>query len=244
MQDALNSYDWEGLKSGTAEDALIAFQKILWYHLVKYIPRKTIDERKSTHPWLNERTRQAISRKQAAEGTDRYEKESDDCRKIINEERQRYVQKLKDKLLALPKGSKQWWKINRELLNRKRKISSIPSLKEDSIWITGAKSKADAFARTFSSKATLPPEFIDTPFFGIPDEEFDNFVAFRSRTCKRLLKKLDEKKATGHDKISASILKRLSDCIARPFAFVCRRLFEEGCWPHMWKYHLIVPIYK
>ena len=69
-------------------------------------------------------------------------------------------------------------------------------------------------------------------------------MSFRSRSCKSILKKLDEKKATGHDKISAIILKRLSDCLARPFAFVCRRLFEEGCWPTAWKYHLIIPIFK
>ena len=52
------------------------------------------------------------------------------------------------------------------------------------------------------------------------------------------------KKATGHDKISAMILKKLCDCLARPFTRVCRRLFEEGCWPTMWKYHLIIPIFK
>jgi len=80
--------------------------------------------------------------------------------------------------------------------------------------------------------------------FAAPDVEFTDFVAFRSRTARRLLKTLDANKATGHDKISAAILKRLSDCIAVPFTQVVRRLFNEGCWPNVWKFHLVVPIFK
>jgi hypothetical protein len=53
-----------------------------------------------------------------------------------------------------------------------------------------------------------------------------------------------ERKATGHDMISAAILKKLHDCIAVPFTRVARRLFYEGCWPKVWQYHIIVPIFK
>ena len=116
--------------------------------------------------------------------------------------------------------------------------------KKDNNWITDAKEKANTFAQVFNDKAQLPPELIDCPFFGMPDDEFEKHICFRSRTCRRLLKKLDEKKASGHDKISAVILKKLSDCLCIPFAYICRRIFEEGCWPTMWKFHLIVPIYK
>ena len=60
---------------------------------------------------------------------------------------------------------------------------------------------------------------------------------------RRLFKKLDESKATGHDKISAHILKRLADFLAILFTQLCRRLLYEGCWPSAWKYHLIIPIF-
>jgi len=74
--------------------------------------------------------------------------------------------------------------------------------------------------------------------------ELDDFIAFRSRFIKRLFKRLDESKATDHDRISAAILKRLADQLAMPFTRICRRMFYEGCWPKTWKLHLIVPIYK
>ena len=61
---------------------------------------------------------------------------------------------------------------------------------------------------------------------------------------KQLLKKLNNEIATGHDKISTAILKRLYDVLAVPFTIICRRLLYEGCWPKIWRMHLIVPIFK
>ena len=107
-----------------------------------------------------------------------------------------------------------------------------------------AKAKADAFAKVFESKSQLPPEVIDTPFFCSPEVVREDFVPFRTRDTKKLFKKLDEAKATGPDRISAVILKRLGDLLAMPFTRICRRLFYEGCWPEAWKLHLIVPSYK
>ena len=123
-------------------------------------------------------------------------------------------------------------------------MKSIPPLRDGSTWLVDAKAKADIFANTFVSKSHLPPEVVDTPFFSMPDQELDDFIPLRTRCTARLFKKLDESKATGEDKISAAILKRLSDCLAVPFTQVCRRLLYEGCWPRVWKTHLIVPIYK
>ena len=163
---------------------------------------------------------------------------------MLAEERLRYVQELKQKLAQLPKCSKQWWRINRELLNRKSRLISIPILRDDEKWLTDSREKADAFARTFSSKSELPPEVIDTPFFGEPETEWQDYIILRSRKCRRFFKELDASKASGHDKISAAILKRLYNVLAVPFTRVCRRLFFEGCWPSVWKYHLVVPIFK
>jgi hypothetical protein len=107
-----------------------------------------------------------------------------------------------------------------------------------------ATAKANAFAKTFVGKSKLPPEVVDTPFFGPPEIQNRVFVVFRTRTMKRLLSKLNINKATGNDKISAEILQKLSDCLAAPFTKVCRRLFYEACWPNVWKQHVVVPIYK
>ena len=244
IEHELTVFDWSALRQGTAEDSLSYFLEVLWNVLIKHIPRKDIVSRKSTHPWLNERCRNALVQKNNAEGTNRFEAERLRCIQILGEERVSYVQSIKLKLQNLRRHSKQWWRINRELLRKKASMSSIPTLRDESGWLTDAKQQADTFARTFSDKAKLPAEVVDTPFFGSPENQFDEVVVFRSRACKKLLKKLDESKATGNDNISAVILKKLAACIAMPFTIVCRRLFHEGCWPTIWKFHLIVPIFK
>ena len=83
----------------------------------------------------------------------------------------------------------------------------MPPLHQDGEWLLDAKSKPDIFAKTFDAKCTLAPEVVDTPFFSLPENELDEFVAFRTRHTRHLFKKLDESKATGSDRISAAIHK-------------------------------------
>ena len=187
---------------------------------------------------------ETIRLKHVAEGTEKFAEESQKCAATLSEGKQEYVVKLKEKFAGLPKCSKKWWSLCRELLHRKAKLSTVPALKDGANWLSDAKAKADLFVRTFASKSTLPEEIVDTPFFGPPANEFDSFISFRSRVCRRLLKTLNGNKATGHDHISAEILKRFCDCLAIPFTLVCRRLFKDGCWPAVWKYHMVVPIFK
>jgi len=244
LKKELQEWDWHLLRNGTAEDALQIFLEILWLHLVKHIPRRQLDIVKRSHPWINERSKKAIAENNRVEGTPVFNHASARCSVVLKEERAKHVQQVKEKMASLPRSSKQWWKINRELLHRKATLSSIPTLREDGKWIKDPKEKADIFARNFRSKANLPEELVDTPFFGCATDDEMHFFSFRSRNTKRLFQKLDACKATGGDMISASILKRLCDCLAVPFTIVVRRLFSEGCWPSAWKYHLICPIFK
>ena len=244
LQKELKEVDWSELARGTAEDSVNLFLAILWSLLIKHTPRKEITNKQSTHPWLNDRCRQAIVNKNDAEGSDSFQAKQEMCDEVLRQERAKYTEALKAKLVTLPKSSKQWWRINRELLNRKATLMTVPPLRDEGTWILEAKLKADTFAKTFAAKCQLVPETVDTPFFHEPDVEMMDFVAMRTRFTRRLLEKLDVSKATGHDRISAAILKRLGECLAMPFTRVCRRLYEEGCWPAVWKLHLIVPIYK
>ena len=81
-------------------------------------------------------------------------------------------------------------------------------------------------------------------FFRISRKQLDEILIFRFRVCKKLLKNLDESRATGNDNVSPVILKKLAACIAIPFAILCRRLFYEGCWPTIWNFHSLVPLFK
>ena len=180
---------------------------------------------------MNLHCENAIKAKNDADGTPSFDTQRDLCTRVLTEEYQKHLLELKTKIANLKKGSKQWWRLNRELIEKKSKCSSIPPLRDGTAWVNTSKEKADLFATTFAGKATLPDESVDCPFFGKPDAEFDEFVALRSRYTAKLLRDLDESKATGPDRIPASILKRIWKEIAVPFTKLCRRLLQEACWP-------------
>ena len=198
LSKALSEIDWSPLKRGTAEDAINYFLDILWTMLLKFIPRKEVEWKKSSHPWINDRCKKAIQEKARAEDTDKYEKMNERCSEILREECQKYIDKLKSKLSSLPRSSKQWWRINRELMHRKAKVSSIPPLREGKEWILNAKDKADSFARVFAAKNELPPEVVDTPFFGHADAFLDEFIPLRSRSTMQIFKKLNSDTFPSH----------------------------------------------
>ena len=58
-------------------------------------------------------------------------------------------------------------------------------------------------------------------FFGNAEIDLTEFIALRSRTTKKLFGKLKEDTATGNDKISATILKKIKEEISAPFTFIC-----------------------
>ena len=151
------------------------FFEVLWLHLVKHIPRRQLDIVKQSHPWMSDRSKRAIVEKNLGEGTSGFKTASIKCAETLAEERCKHVQKVKDKMATLPPATKQWWKINRELLRHKATLSSIRTLREDGRWIKDAKDKADACARNFESKAQLPDELVDTPFFGCASDNIDHF---------------------------------------------------------------------
>jgi len=166
LQQELEGFDWAMLEDGDAEQCANLFWEVLWICLVKHIPQKVVRCKRSSHPWLNSRCHEAIIRKNIAEGSDyeSYKSAQASCDEVLRQEHAKYVEALKAKLSALPRCSKQWWRINRELLRRKSNIASIPPLRDGTNWILDAKAKADTFAETFASESKLAPELVDTSF--------------------------------------------------------------------------------
>ena len=91
--------------------------------------------------------------------TDHFNATSRDTHHIILDEYHKYQQRLRQTISQLPRGSKEWWSYNRQLLNRKTKTSSIPPLRDtDRTYVHDAQAKADLLAKTFTEKSKLPPK--------------------------------------------------------------------------------------
>ena len=244
MKIELRRIDWTRLQNSSVDDAVKYFTDLLWYLCLKFIPSETIKVSKRSHPWLNERCKVAIEKKHSLQDTGRSQQATEECAVVLAEEYRKYKEQLKSKISKLGKNDKRWWQLNKELLNHKAKMSSIPPLRdEDGSWITDSKSKANLFASVWQAKCSLPSEGNES-FHDNPELQLDSFIAIRSRQVFHELSHLNCNKATGPDKISAYILKELAEEIACPLAILARRILYEGVWPEVWRIHHLVPIFK
>ena len=131
LKDSLKKIDWTALKKGSADDAAKYFLEMLWFTLCNHIPYEEVSIHKRSHPWLNQKCEEAINAKNAAESTENYAEMRQKCTEVLTGEYQKHLAQLKDKISNLKKGSKEWWRLNRELLDKKSKCSSIPPLRTE-----------------------------------------------------------------------------------------------------------------
>ena len=126
LEVELQSIDWHLLSKGTSEDALTYFLEMLGLCLRKFIPYRKVTEKKQSHPWLNARCENAISKKNAAEGTPEFDAMQKICSRVLAEEYHKHLEELRKKIAGMKRWSKQWWRLNRQLLKKKAKLGSIP----------------------------------------------------------------------------------------------------------------------
>ena len=166
------------------------------------------------------------------------------CAEIIRTTRATYLAKLKEDMSKLPRGSKRWWSLNKQLLHRQAAPSFFPPLKDGhGHWHRDPVGKANLLDDVLQKKSQLPPETTEH-FFATVADEMSNWFPIRPRQVRRLLEKLRIDQATGPDGFPARFLKRLARYLCLPIALIARRIFSEARWPDAWRLHFIVPLFK
>ena len=156
-----------------------------------------------------------------------------------------HVEKTREQIKSLPRGSKEWWRLNRLLLGRASKQNvSIPPLKNrDGDWILESGEKADLFGDTFSAKSKLPErERKWNP--KRPTTEQASFLILKTKATEAILKGLDPDKATGPDSLPGRILKMCASELALPVTKLAREMLKRGEWPDCWRDHWLTQIFK
>ena len=79
------------------------------------------------------------------------------CGRILFEEYLLYIQRMRNKLRNERRGSKGWWRVANQIMEKQGNQVSIPALKNiASAWVREPKAKANLLAATFSTKFSLP----------------------------------------------------------------------------------------
>ena len=247
---AYENFAWSTLLQNDDIDTIIAETSRTILDIARqHIPRKTIKERKGSHPWLDADCLHAIRRKRASDGTVLSEEATRTCTATIADAYTKYIEKKKAELRALKRGSKKWWLVAKSLLDSASKRGGIPSLRdENGEWVHDPVHKADMFADMLSKKFVLPAESHDDNFESHSDDDFvlkmSGFVFVRERWVLRELKRLRVDQATGPDDIPTRLLKDCASVLSRPFCAVLRKIVVRRTWPKMWQFHRIAPLFK
>ena len=119
---------------------------------------------------MNEVYSTLVEQKRAAYGTPAFDLKQQQCSAGIYSEYCKYVERMRVKMRNLPRGSKAWWKLSKELMLQARPCSPIPALLDTGgKWITEASDKANLFAHSFLAKSELPT-IITNEFSSIDNE--------------------------------------------------------------------------
>ena len=168
------------------------------------------------------------------------------CKDILAEDYKQYQTQLREQMQKLPRGSKQWWALNRRLLNQTSSLSSILPLRKSgtSPWITAPCAKADVVAETFMAKSTLPEPTSLQQTYAPPHVQMADFAVLRTRWAKKILKRINQNKAAGPDGIPGRLLKECATELSAIIVRIARRCISEAAWPRLWRYHWIQPLQK
>ena len=102
------------------------------------------------------------------------------------------MEKIQDDLANLRRGSKKWWRLTEQIMNRQANPSFFPALKDSQgKWCVTAKDKANAFAKCWSEEFQMLPE-VEEQFFPAPLQKMNDFVPIRERDVKKVLATLRE----------------------------------------------------
>ena len=150
IQAEFDAFDWTPMDFVDVDAAERYFHDNVVAILGRHIPRRVISERKSSHPWINDRCLEAIAVKNASLGAVDFASKAVSCSAILFGKFLSYVARMRDKLLREKRGSKRWWKIANEIMDVSAQFSSIPTLKTESGWVYDQFSNANLLADVFS----------------------------------------------------------------------------------------------
>ncbi len=236
--------DWNYLRTLPVDIAAGVLTRQLLDFVGEFTPVKTLVERPGTHPWLNDKCLELIQAKRRAEGTDNYKEVAAACSQGIFEEFLVFVKSSRNRLRRVKRGSKFWWRLSAQLMDRSKSRSGIPALKHGDEWILDSAGKANRFETVFSAKCMLPDEqFNEFSIVGWPMVS-DVWLRVRPRREFKVLLDLDESSGTGPDMLGTKILKRCASVLALPIAILVRSILVQRRWPTIWTQHWVCPLYK
>ena len=229
------------------------FKTLLLQTCREFIPSKRITVRPREEAWItndvrrNFRKRNHAHKRWKRNPSDanfvKYTQARADTEASKQQAKDAYYSRLSQRLLDPNTGTKEYWRLTKELYGSKVKGGIPPLIKDDKVY-SNAQDKCNIFNDHFAKKSKLPDLLPPLPQLVADTDVSLDHMLFTVDEVLKVIKNLDISKATGPDGISNAILKRTADAIARPLCILFNKSLAWGKFPSDWKIAHLTPIFK
>ena len=250
---SIDMFDWQDhLKSPNEQVKLL--NDVLLNIYSNFIPNQVKTIRPRQAPWItktvknfprkkNHAYRNFVRRGQPDDKLEGIQKMVSEGSKLIEDAKRNYVLKAGQTLANPRTSSKTYWTLINTVLN-KVKISIIPPLLANGLFVTDFAEKAQIFNDYFIRQCTtldtgsVIPHDLPIPValiseFSISDEKILDII-----------RSLNPNKAHGWDEISVRMIKLSYAALITPLKIVFTNCLRYGLFPEIWKYENVVPVHK
>ena len=262
FRNSLENIDWDPILSNqNANEAFDLFFENIDVTFERHFPEKPIKFSKNNfkhNPWMtnailnSRKKKEKLFRKKIKcptnENKQLFRNYNSAYTKIVRAARKKYYT---DKFEQYSKDCKKTWENINEVLGRKKGNVDIPKIfHSNGKVISGNFEIAEGFNEFFVNIGPKLAKSIPnssrpfSDYLSNPVKENFVFSNMRPDIILEALKKLKNKKSSGHDKISSNLLKFIIPSIMGPICHLFDLSFKTGFIPMQLKTAKIVPIYK
>jgi hypothetical protein len=218
------------------------------------IPNKTVTIRPNSNTWMNAHIKSVMrkrdkmykvwSKNKTEINRTNFTRLRNQVVDLIRNAKREHLNKTQTKIELNKVGSKDWWKICKELLKGNRNFAHIPPLLNDDKHILDPKEKAELFNQYFASVSDLDDSHSQLPVLNKYTNSTLELLEFTEDEVLKTLKNLDVHKAVGPDKLSPRLLQEGRHIIVKPLTMLINKSLSTGKFPQAWKIASLTPIHK
>ena len=254
MRQALHTTDWDTLLTGDVDEKTCLFTSTLRALQSRFVPSRTYLTKASDPPWFGSRCRAAAESKYSSwrrfksRPTHRnlllHRAASKRMTSTSKWARKHWEEVMRQKLTGPNVGSKTWWALVKERQGLLHQDTVPPLTKPDGSTATSSEDKATLLANLFADKMQVEDPSRPPPPLPRETDHTITSVVVSAGEVEKVLKDIDDRKATGPDNISPRVLKKCAKELSSPLVTIFASCLEEGKWPAAWKEANVVPVHK
>ena len=173
------------------------------------------------------------------------EKKRNDVTREIRKAKTQYKNKLIDRINDKNISVKTWFKLSKQLMNKKGS-SNIPTLVDESTEASTDLDKTNLLNKYFCKQSTIDDSGHNLPPTGqtVQLSKCINIINISPQDVQDAISTVDPSKACGPDLISPKLLREGSNELALPLSIYFNKLICNSYFPSQWKLANVTPIYK